>query len=288
MSSNYKVNGVSIIRDLTTGQSANAIADDGVSRARFIGLPITYSPGSGAVTNSLGTRFNCYAASNVPQYTRSGGNITTGLYADSQVYRSPATRQMPSTCNQILVYSVGGGGGGGDTGIPTDGGGGGNAGPGFNGLVAVGTLNIPAGSNFAVVVGAGGIGGNRPGPVSADNGGPSHIRFPTAGGSAQYIVANGGLGCPNGGDGGPFFSPRNGTPATVFSRGNEPGSHNAQNPPTATYNWPPTLQTTSPSGTGFNDSPGDCIGGFGGGTTNASPNNSGRAGKDGMVLVIFK
>lgn len=301
----YFINGYDIENDLWTTQSApTTIADDGESRLVYKGLPTTYSPANCVIADSLTVRYGVYGLYDVPNYIVTGTrNITDGLYGPGIRYNhngatpntnatllsTTNTETSPANCNHIIVYCVGGGGGGGDTGANTPGGTGGNSGPGYNGEVNVFSIEVGPNSNFVVSVGAGGGGGNRPGGITAARGAPSFVRFPTAGSSPRF-EANGGMGAPNGGDGsGVAGSGSNGSPSSAsesFPTANYPGTTSAGEPPS---NYPPTGQIATPGGTGsFLDSPANAIGGFGGGTTNSSPNNVGRAGNNGMVAIWFR
>lgn len=306
----YLINGFDIENDLSTTQSSpTTIADNGVSRAKYQGLAITYSPSNCTIINSLTTRYNCYGVYSAPKYLLPTGTITDGLFGlairynhtgltpntNSTLLITSQTITSPANCNQILIYSVGGGGGGGDTGANSPGGTGGNSGPGYNGEVAVGVLTVGPNSNFIVVVGAGGGGGNRPGGITAARGAPSYVRFPTAGTSPTTAEATGGMGCPNAGDGtGIAGSGSNGSPSSTaefYPTANFPGSYTAQqvtNPSNFTYTWPPTGQITNPAALGILDSPSSAIGGFGAGTTNTGAPNVGTAGNHGMVAIFFK
>jgi hypothetical protein len=289
----FLVNGFNIENDLsTTKDHPTAIRDDSLSQDYYTSIATTYSPLDGAIGDSLTVKYNCYCLTSTPEYLRPSGTITSGLFANSIRYNTssganPGT--MPANCNQILVYSVGGGGGGGSHGEPGLYGGGGNAGPGFNGEVAVGLVNIPAGSNFAVVVGTGGQGGDRNAGITATAGGPSYIRYPTAGTSPKSVEAQGGVGCPNGGDGSNSLpNPGNGSPATAGPGNGSLTAQQVVNPTNFNYTWPPTGQVTSPSGSGNTDSPTTAIGGFGRGATNSTPNDNGNGGRNGMVTIFFR
>jgi hypothetical protein len=315
MPTGYQINGVDIIDMVET----NGTRDDvEIFRTYFAStipaeFPKTkFNPSNCSITNSANTEFNCYKvganwgfarytfgptsasdwsglACKAVRHSGSPRPVVNITFLDGEDGNSTAfSGPIPSWCNKISLYMVGGGGGGGGKGgpgpviYPNPG----NGADGTNGSVKIvedlsvvdPTYGVRA-NNYSGNAGDAGMGGWGTGGSAGNGkrGGRSRFQLNTpigSFGSSDYNASGGAAGNTglDGGPGGRSGNVQGATPTTAVNL-------SAQNAPAS---FPPTLQVASP-GNGSSSS----IGGYGNGQA-SNANTPGNPGQPGMVAIFFK